>query len=154
MVDGADRDNVMSLLFRNPLSLATAYLFPAEPVGNRYAVTAFEFPNGEAGGRIDPLTRRGESMNEAYLLQLLGALVGMFLFTRGVRWVLYRTGSRDPGLAVVSVIIMVAIAVVTAAFGFADGGPLQWEKAFWLYVPTGALVLAFDLVAARGRRAT
>ncbi len=90
-------------------------------------------------------------MNEAFLFQLLGALVGMFLFTRAVRWALYRTGSRDPGLAVLSVAIMTAIAVVVGAFGFADGGPPQWERALWLYVPTGALVLVFDLIAARGR---
>lgn len=90
-------------------------------------------------------------MNEAFLFQLLGALVGMFLLTRLVRWVLWRIGARDPGLAFVSVVISIAIAVVAGAFGFADGGPLQWQRPLWLYVPTGALILVFDLIAARGK---
>lgn len=93
----------------------------------------------------------------AYFSMLIGAIVGMFLFTRLSRWILSKFKMQDPLLSVASVVLWLPIAFVVAAFGMADGGPVNWGGSFvrtiTLDIPAGLLVLAIDLIAWRGRKA-
>lgn len=86
----------------------------------------------------------------ALAAQWFGALVLTYLLTRLANWVMRRCGVMRPWGW--SHLVVAIFAVVAGAFGGAGGGPLAWEWAATLYLPTTALWLWFDYFAEKRRR--
>ena len=85
------------------------------------------------------------------MITFIAALVPTFLISRLLLWL---TKAWRGGYARYAVVNLLSglIAVVLAAAGFANGGPLRWDAGL-IYLAAQAVWLAVDLFAHRGRSA-
>lgn len=82
-------------------------------------------------------------------VQLLAALVPTFLISRLMLWLLKRWNGRYLRY-IATHAISGALAVVLAAYGFADGGSPDWDAGL-VYLMAQTFWLGVDLLAFRGR---
>lgn len=81
-------------------------------------------------------------MSEAVIATFMGALASTFLLSRLFLWISKRW--RSPPRIVLVHAIAAAMSCVASAFGFSDGGNLDWSYAPY-YLVAQAVWLAIDL---------
>ena len=87
-----------------------------------------------------------------YLFSLAGQIVAMMLFTGIFRWVIGKLGVPEPYSTVTGAVGALTLATVAGGYGFADGGPPQFEQAFATYLPAAIIVLLFGLLTPQKKK--
>jgi hypothetical protein len=80
--------------------------------------------------------------------ELIGALVGTFLFSRVFVWIADKLIRNKIVAILIAYVLLTAFVIVAPAFGNADGGPLAWRSGL-IYLPFVIAFLLYDLFRAR-----
>jgi apolipoprotein N-acyltransferase len=75
---------------------------------------------------------------------LIGAILGTFLFSRLFLWIAKKIISNKLIATIIAYVFFIPLALITAATGAANGGPLVWGAGL-IYVPIALIFLVYDI---------